>query len=256
MAVLHLDYIDGRPQSERDEEGWVWSERIARVTAVSGTGYQQHRNALRVFGMPQIGDEHPFIADLELTNHTPSTVDDEVVEVRLRYTRRDEEGNKEYARIDVGTSVSQDETNIDAATGDAIKVTKQGSTAPRTAEEEQGGVVPIFVPKSSIVYRRRELGSPGAKSRLYVGKVNSGSFSLDPTAEVGNWLCTGITGPSIDGGKTYDVVYSFEYDANQWVARAFWIDPSTGKPSPDATEFDGWEDFQIYETIDFGGLDL
>ncbi len=206
--------------------------------------------------MPQIGDAHPYIADLFLTRHSPSTVEDKTVEIRLRYERRDEQDNPEYARIDIGTSTNQDETNIDAATGDAMKVFKQGSSAPRTDEEEQGGVVPINVPRSNIIYRRREEGSPGQKSKEFAGKVNSGIWSLDTTAVIGNWLCTGINGVSVDGGKTYDVVYTFEFDENQWIARVFWIDPDTGKPNPDSTEGDGWEDFQVYETKDFNELGL
>lgn len=259
MAVLHLDIVGGKPKSERDEEGWVFSERIARVTGVPGTGYQQHQLALRIFGLPQVGDEHPFIADLFLTRHSPSTIEDKTVEIRLRYERRDEQDSPEYARIDIGTSAHQDETDFrydDAGNKIGIKVFKKDSSAPRTAEEEQGGVVPILAPKSTIVYRRRELGSPGAKSKEYGGKVNSGTWSLDTTAVAGNWLCTGINGSSVDGGKTYDVVYTFEYDARFWIERAFWIDPKTGKPNPDSAEGDGFLDCTIYESIDFNGLNL
>ncbi len=254
MATLNLDFVAGKPKSEQDEEGWVFTERIARVTGVPGTGYQQHQLALRIFGMPQIGDEHPYIADMLLTRRLPSTVEDGTVDVRLRYDRRDEEDNPEYARIDIGTSAHQDETNVDSD-GTVMEVFKPGSTAPRTLEEVQGGVVPIMVPKSTIVYRRRELGSPGEKSKEYVGKTCAGPWSLDD-ATISQWLCTGITGTSIDGGKTYDVTYTFEFDENQWFVRVYWIDPDTGKPRSDATEGDGWGEFDIYENIDFNGLNL
>ncbi len=254
MATLHLDFVAGKPRSERDEEGWVFTERIARVTGVPGTGYQQHQLALRVFGMPQIGDEHPFIADMLLTRHIPATIEDGTVEVRLRYDRRDEEDNPEYARIDIGTSANQEETNIDSD-GTVMKVFKVGSTAPRTKEEQQGGTVSKQVPKSTIVYRRRELGSPGEKSKEFVGKTSAGPWSLDQ-GTISQWLCTGITGTSIDGGKTYDVTYTFEFDINQWFARVYWIDPTTGKADSDSTEGDGWEEFEIYDSIDFNLLDL
>ena len=162
MATLHLDIVGGNPRSEEDEEGWVSTERIARVTEVTGTGYQQHQRALVVSGLPQIGDEHPHIADMFLTRRSPSTIEDGTVEIRLRYERRDEVGGSgggspEYARIEIGTNTNQDETNIDAATidpitgiGTGMKVLKHGSSAPRTEEEEQGGVVPILVPHSTI----------------------------------------------------------------------------------------------------------
>lgn len=265
MSTLHLDWIQGRPRSEEDEEGWASTERVARVTGVSGNGYQQHRTALQVSGMPRMGQEHPHIAGLRVTGRSPSTVDDGVVEVRVKYGRRDTRdsiGLADFAQIDVGSTLNQTETNERIDTSDnslvPIEVYKPGSTAPRKKEEVQGGTVSFLDPKQTIVYRRRELGSPGQKAWNYVGTTNQAGWTLDPAASEGKWLCTGITGTSTDGGTNYDVTYTFARDQNNWVTRAYWIDPDTSKPDPDGTGAagDGYRTCYLYFSANFNALAL
>jgi hypothetical protein len=121
---------------------------------------------------------------------------------------------------------------------------------------DQGGLVSKLVPNTTISVTRRESGSPGFKSRTYVGKVNAGSWSRDPGALARTWLCTAITGRSTDGGSTYEVNYQFQYREETWDETVVYMDTETGRPAVGITDGDGIEEYIIYQTANFNALGL
>ena len=155
--------------------------------------------------------------------------------------------------------------------GEPLDITTAG-TAPIYVEPwwtaYQGGTTPQFQPTTTLTASRVESVSPGQKSKTYVGKVNSGTWSLDPGCLAREWLCTGIDGSSNDRGSTWNVTYSFEYKPRivdddrltGWDARVYYIDPDTGRPPSDCNSGDnkgeGYKVVQIYDEINFNALGL
>ncbi len=208
MSSIVKDWVSGRPGGERDEKGWLSTERVHAVYEITGAGYKKLDKAISHPGVEALGDEHLSIKDMFVVGHSARAVDDRLVEVRVKYQRRDEADNPDYAEISIGTSLVQSETNIDKD-GTILKTSYPGL-------EDQGGLVPKDDEVSDTVIRRRELGSPGAKSREFVGKLNEAGWRVDPTAAARTWKCSSITGVSNDGGEFYAVVYQFMYNADTW----------------------------------------
>jgi hypothetical protein len=254
VATLILDPADGRTRGEQDSEGWKSIERIARVVDISGGGSTLLANALAVAGMPAVGNRHPTLKNLFLTRRSPMDNGDGSVDVTLTYERTGEDEaddpSSESASIEISSSVVEVETNKNAS----------GALLVATYEDEQGNetiwhpTVPKRVPLTTIVYSRKENGSPGNKSRQYSGKVNSGPWSLayDPAK---TWLCTGINGTRIKD-NLYNVTYTFEYKENTWDHEVYYHDESGKVPDNVAANGNGYLNAEVYETIDFNGLNL
>ncbi len=252
MATLLKDYLHAKPRSERDEKGWLMVERGMRVTDVGGSGYSLHRNALKVWGMPGIGHLHPSINGMEVTGYRFDTIDDDVVDVYVIYKRRDEEDNDDYGELEVGTSLHQVETNRDASWA------LMSATYTPT-----GGTAKTYKPRfiidgstSSLTYRRRESVDPSEKSQSFVGKANSGSWSIGGMSVGGaarTWKCTYLGGTSRDGGKTWDVTYTFEYEAGTWDAESLYHDDTGGVPGDVVDGGNGYSKRTI-ATVNFGSI--
>ncbi len=234
MATMHMDFIHGNPRGERDEKGWFMIERIARVTGLTGSGPDQLRTAMFVYGLPDFGSEHPTMAGMFVVRFIPKLTTKGVVDLRIVYERRAEPDSPDYAEIIVGSSIRQKETSLDID-GNTIL----GTYTPTGGAAENFAVtLSVFEPHTTIRYSRREEGSPGKKSLEYTGSVNSGTWSLDKDCAPRTWMCMGIAGSSRDGGKTYDVVYEFEYDPFTWSEEGIYRD-STGRKPNDVTPANG-----------------
>jgi hypothetical protein len=80
-------------------------------------------------------------------------------------------------------------------------------------------------------------------------------------ADPNTYLCTSITGRSNDGGVTYVVTYTFEYDpVNFFQSIVFWEDPITRtRPvltAEDIASSNGVELVTVYQSVDFNALGL
>jgi len=243
--ATHIDIIDGS-RGRESRNGWEEVERVATVTGCTGSGQAKLANALSASGMPGIGSGHPAFANLALEERAPEAIGTDTVKVRLIYRRSDPPSDPASGTIEVGASLNQQQTDRDYA-GDLITVTH--------ADIVQGGIVNVLRPQVTITRTRKELSSPGAKAKTYVGKLNSGAWSLDPGASARQWLCTGITGRSDDNGASYEVTYTFQYDENAWWEKVVWIDPATGRP-PNPLDATGEKTVQLYDEVDFSQLQL
>lgn len=223
--VMHIEFLDGRPNGKEDERGWSELERVARITGVEGTGYEKMVNALKYKLLPKIGDEHPNVKNLLCTQREPSVIDLGAVDVRLVYERRND-----FPSITVGTAMITVETDVDSSGNDLV-VEYDG--------EKQDGVVTIPASVTTIDVHRREEGDPIDKSIKYVGTFNSGEWKIG-RRQIGTlartWQCTGYTGTSVDG-KWFDCDISFRraphtgrYGDNYTYDQNYqYTDPATGK---------------------------
>ncbi|KKM25926.1 hypothetical protein LCGC14_1590010, partial [marine sediment metagenome] len=243
----------------RGPNGVVQIIRSAIVTGLVGPPESKIPDALNAVGMPRYGDPHPspIAAGLPLSimraDIFESEPDKAIVTLTYQFPTatggitlfENEPSETTAPQIEVTTTLNQLTTNrnvdgntitvtyvapiIDPDTGDII------GSRPIT----QGGEVTIMVPTTTRNYMRREPRDPGDKAQIYVGTTNSTPVFGDPA---GFWLCTGLGGPSDDGGITYNVTYSFQRGEPHrvggesfagWQAVVVYIDPETGKPPGD-----------------------
>lgn len=230
MATVHFDLQEGAG-GKVTADGYE-IERIARVSGLTGTAYARLKQAVAALAAKNaaIGKSHPSITKAKLAEMPFEHESPSVMKFRLLYREPDWSGgttdpetdDPEHQQIEIGTSLQSVQTNKDV-NGDLMEVEFDG--------KKQSGEVSVMRPLSTIVVRRREGSSPGHKSRVYVGKLNAaGQFALAaPDTVGGTWICTGINGTSNDGGATWAVVYSFEYDELGWDHEAVYNDPDTGR---------------------------
>ncbi len=256
MASVKIDLIDARARLTR--EGWEFDRKaIVYDLAVTGVGaISAHARITAAYAelisvetrRCVIDDQHPTGEDSYLEEVTPEAVDQDKITFGLKYKppeANETVGEEAGSIVEVGASVIQVETNKNAA-GNVMFVSFE--------DNDQGGFVSKFVPNTTISITRREFVSPGTKARNYVGKVNSSGWGLDSGAQARTWLCTGITGRSIDGGETYEVNYQFQYRAETWDETLVYIDPTTGRPPNGVSDEDGINSYIIYQTTNFNNI--
>jgi len=123
----------------------------------------------------------------------------------------------------------------------------------RNGLEIQAAEVEGFTPTTVLTVSRPENGDPLSKSQTYVGTLNSSTFFSQPAK---SWLCTAIEGISEDNGATYSVTYEFEYNREGWEAAVAFIDDKTNRPVSPLVAGVSLETYQLYDTANFGVLNL
>ena len=269
MATINVDFIGGKVNSERDGEGWSRVERCMRVSEVTGSGYRKHLNALRVSGMPRIGDPHPAIIDMEVRRYRFSTIDDLIVDVYPIYERVDAADDTDAIRVSGSAYTMDIETNRDRS-GNLLTTTFAGIP--------QSGTVTIPVSGLRWTITKRSTVEPDNLATYYVGTYNSGPWSLqgEPVASPGpgKWKCVSWDYSSPDNGKSWDSVIVIErapMRPNGTVSfdqDYYHIDPETGRipagvvsmnpaiPAELAVINAAVKTFTPYPLVDFQGMGL
>ena len=269
MAIVWtFDLIEGNT-AVLNESGWQF-ERIGHATGVPGVGYEKLVNAVAdTTDAPQIGDSHPDVATATLYEVQPISIT--ATDIRCRFLYRDRWTD---VNITVGATLIQEDTNVDRD-GNAFRV---GYTYPsdyepneewRDKEVFKGGTLSKLIPQNTRVFNIREQFNPDALSRVYTGTVNGLPWGGDFARQ---WLCTGITGVSADGGLHWDNTYSFQFKVEGWFARVVFTDPNTGDPPddiiqdlvpqdipigpPDHPDLAGLKVYPLYLETDFNDLEL
>jgi len=261
-ASVKLDIIEGA-NTRLSKDGWEWT-RVALVSGLTGTGPEKQAAAVNavIDIVGPIGAAHPTVAAV-ITEFVSSVDSSDDVRVSIIYRPPSviPDPDQPAAVIEVGSSLSQVESNRDV-NNNLISVSYKYPNDYKLDERKQGQTITQGkmltrpAPESSFVFRRVETGSPGGKSRAYVGKVNAAGWAADPSAAEKTWLCTAITGVSNDGGETYDVTYQFQYREDTWEEDAVFINPDDGMPPADLVAGTGTKKVSMTGTANFNNLNL
>lgn len=257
MATTVKDIIEGASVS-RTPEG-INATRIFQVSELSGNPTAILFNALITSGIPQLGDPHPSVPNVNAVdfNVTPNGEKQAIVSVIYKppIFENKVSSDAEVTQIEVGSTVQSVETNFDVDGNELVVEHKElaGTVLAEDAIKPQLATVEKQIPMTLLRLSRRELGDPLFKSRTFVGTVNDKPFINDPAKF---WLCTGIQGANIDGGKNYNVVYEFQRNPDTWGTRIIVINSETGRPPTPLVEGEGFKDVEVYETTDFNQLNL
>ena len=269
MAHVDIDIRAGN-MGRYGPDGWENVTRIATVSGLTGSKDAMLLAALEAATMPAIGDAHPSYDEVYLDYMTPESVGTGVVTIRLDYSQRLEADTPQAAKVQVGASLSSASTNVDYY-GNPLLVAYDHDDGK--GEKVQTGTVEKLIPEITITATRIESSSPGLKAMQYVGKINSGVWSLDTAAEKASWLCTGIVGVTNDNGESWEVTYTFAYreiiwtgdevelNATGWFTQVAYDDPKTGRPPGDVLDYSGTAaqgvmTYREYGIINFNGLNL
>jgi len=167
-------------------------------------------------------------------------------------------------QIEIGTTLTASQTDFDAE-NQALPVGQRQAIEVSYTPPAAGAVTrtaparaAMLAPRSTLVIERTESAQPGAASRSYVGVTNSQPWN---GADANTYLCTSITGRSSDGGITYVVTYTFEYDpVSNFRSVVFWEDPITRtRPvlsAQDIADGNGIAWVTVYGSADFNELGL
>lgn len=255
-----------RLQIQRDDLGRVTVTRSIHAKDLPGSSALDQLNYAYANYVPPAGSIlagfTPSVLCLGASVKAWGNADAEIV-INYRTPDSSTPGSGNAGQIEIGTTLTQSQTNFDAAnlalppdSRQPIQVsyTPPGSSVTRTVP----GRAAVLVPRSTLVIERTETSQPGVVSRSYVGKTNSTTW-LGEAA--GSFLCTSITGRSNDGGATYVVTYTFDFDpVDSFQSVVFWEDPMTrARPalSPsDMSAGNGVTWVTVYGSADFNALGL
>ena len=258
MAQVRLDRIEG--SAYRLTADGIEADRVATVSGLSGHAADRLRAALAATGVPRVGDAHPTIANLYAQSLHVAPDGPTAAVVTIRYRSRAAEAGQ-APLVEVGSSVVQTTTDTDSA---GARITVSYTPTGEAAElKTQGARLSILAPQTTLRFTRTEDARPLAKARTFVGTVNRTAV-FDSAA--GTWLCTAITGRSVDGprsgggsgggGGVYEVTYEFQYESQGWQPRATYIDPQTNRPPADVADGVGVKAVRIYAEQEFKELGL
>ena len=277
MPTVILDAIRGNSGKWKganpDTAPVVDLNRTAVVLGLlSPNGYDRlHEAILELYNQTgiQIGSPHPAEPLSILRNITPETMEVDVVSLKLEYKTT----RWSIPTYSLGGSVEQKQVNEDWE-GDPIEVSYEFPDdypeLERAGKNETTGViVNKNVPRVVLQVKRTEYFDLDGttpitadqilqRSKLYMGKVNSVQWNVDPSADALTWLCTQITGVTRDYSFSFEVSYTFVYSDNEWRQRVTFIDPNTGKPPPGVAQWAGsaTKNVRIYQAENFNALQL
>jgi|JI10StandDraft_1071094.scaffolds.fasta_scaffold23450_4 hypothetical protein len=244
---------------------------------VSGNGDQQQFNALQDARVPRIGDGHPVIPGIQVTERSAEPVDDTVMRVTVQYGVADAADTPAYelgqasgpqGTISISSAVVTEQTQFDVG-GRPLKVSYTGKLTDDEGNpvevkgEEQVATVEIQRPETIITFTRRERGSPLFFATDAVGSVNVTDIGR---FRAGTLLLTRIEADSDDNGITFTVVYEFQYRPVGWTVTVVFVDPQTDRPPVDVERnglgssltgvANGVAGYEVYPTYDFGAFRL
>ena len=134
--------------------------------------------------------------------------------------------------------------------------------AAQAGQPAQPVAVTYDAPTSIRTFQRLESSDPGARSDVYVGRVNSATWIVSGKTNVlaGYAKCNRLVGTSSNGGASYTVDYEFAImdpgKPGGWQPEVAWIDKDTGNPDPSSTVGDGIQIADEYPEANFNSLNL
>lgn len=239
----------------RDADGFS-TDRIFIVNDVTGTPYDKLYDAMLQAGVPQYGDPHPSIPEIQVTEITASPLDDNPNQVQLdvRYSVPSEEdsalsdGDNAPGVPVVSSSLVGEETHLDI-NNEFLVVTYHTSAAVIKKYEP----TTVQRPQMRVTLTRIEEEIPKDDISTYLGTVNEVEWSGYPAK---TWLCSGIDS-RIQEGK-WEVAYSFAYRKDTWRALLTTLIPqdSIDDFPADVESGNGFAIYDVYESRNFNELGL
>lgn len=267
-SVEETDIIEGAALRTQADE--IIINRRFIVKDVIGPRPNRLINADQVSGIPNVGDPYPVVTDPMVfcagKTTKPILNSSGQYEIMCIYEPRTSENqtpdDNGPATKSVGGSVhGVDTTNKVDREGNITTIVLERKNQPEEKDNlpKQTGVVTKQIPTFSLIFNRHEVNSPSDRARLFVGKMNEGTFEGFGEGAV---LCTRIEGTTSNGGASYQVTYEFQVkdDENGWIPEVVYIDQDTDKELVDAA-FSPPDDItllsvNIYELADFNLLNL
>lgn len=256
--TVYKDIADAESLS-RDRDGYT-AERVFIVDRVTGTPESKLYNAMVTGGIPQYGDPHPSIPDLQVTSIRADARTSSQVRISVTYTipKPDDINEIEADEDETSGSLSvtsnlSNEVVFRDISGELLRAQyyalgEGGFTIEQKYEEAE-----VQRPQLQVQFTRIESSVPKANIQKFLGKVNSVAWSGFPPK---TWLCSGIV--ARENKAKFDIEYQFTYRADTWrleivvgisqeEADSFPIDVNSGN---------GYAVFDVYETADFNALGL
>ena len=208
------------------------------------------KSALATLGIPAHGASHPFHTGLFVRRREVTAMGHAIARVMLFY-ERDDVGQPagDTVLISGGTAVEQIETALDRA-GNQITVTHGGIP--------QGGEIHPFEARDSITLTWTEQSAaPGALTRAYTNKVNTGPWQFDGFAAARTWHVAEFTFELADGKRVpplYRMQASFRHNDDGIDPQIVYIDPETGRPPAGLVANVGYKTIQWYDAVDFDNI--
>jgi hypothetical protein len=277
MAIeVNFDPLDAPAVLNLGPNGWTGT-RFADVTGlVIGRDRLPEDASILLVAVQQVRKRanpgvHSYPGVPELPVHDLSAVlrDDQKTMARVTinyrvpdvFTEQVDPDPNAPPQLEIGATIQQRQTIYD---GDGkqivIERTVENTTTQTTDVLKQTGTITEQVPQAVIRYRRRMGPNLGPvirnQANEFVGTVNSGAFAENANTFPNltrQWMCTGITGTSTDGGVYYDVTYEFQRNIDNklgsgteyvsgWDPVAVYINPKTGEPPTDVITPNGGPD--------------
>lgn len=231
-------------------------DRIFVISDVTGSADARLYNAIQNASLPQYGDPHPVIPEIQVTDIQASPVsgESENVKIRVTYSIPSSDDSAEGSeggtgRAVITSSLTNEQTHFDI-NGDLIKASY---TSALNAISTTYAPVDVQRPQMRVTLTRRESEIPKENLKKFLGRVNSVAWSGFPPI---TWLCSGISVREIDGA--FDVDYSFEYREERWKGELVLpIDAADAQDSPiDKDTGNGFALFDVYHAANFNELGL
>jgi len=206
--------------------------------------------------VPDYGDPFPGFESIQVTKKSvrPVPGNSSSAEVTVTY---DVPGGT----IDTGPPDDFGTPEIEVgATLETVETTLDNAGQPLLLQYDTGdGVldhvarVQINIPRNARRASRVEQTSPEARSRAFVGRVNSAGVWGSPPR---TWLCAELRGRSNDGGQSWQVSYQFVYAADTWDRRLTFLNDAGQVPSDAHLQPNAIKTFQVLPEADFTVLAL
>ncbi len=231
-------------------------DRIFIISDVTGSPEARLYNATIRAGIPQFGEPHPVIPDIQVTDiqASPESNESENVKVRVTYSIPNKDDNEEDSdELSTGIPVissglTQEDTSLDI-NGEYLRVTFVGGGAITTKYE----TVSVQRPQMRVTLSRIEPTIPKQAIAGYLGRVNGSTWSGFGAK---TWLMAGVN-VSQENAK-YRVEYSFIYRPDTWQAEVTVRIPADVIEAfpPDKQTGNGYGKFDVYKFADFNRLGL
>lgn len=260
MAVeVIADVIDGTSLTETKDG--VEANRIFIVSGLQGNQSQKLFNALTAPGIPQIGDFHPFIPDVQVIDKNVEAIGTEkvMVDINYRIPSADEASLNlgEPYDVQIGSTAQTVVTQKDRL-GNQLLLThtfESTDSNGNLVETTQTivGEAEIQIPFVTVSWKTRVDNSGLEDAKCCVGRVNATPLFGDPARF---WLFQGLDSFTEDNGLTFILTFQLQRNPDTWNTELAFIDPNTNAPAEGLVDGVGLRQFEIYKEFTFVGITL